>query len=139
VPGEDVTPLQKPGGFDRLALFVDMDSDRAPRDIHWDSNVLLLPGPSPTLVVGPDGRIVKAINVSVNGGVRDIGTLVDPDNDGTFSVDTIINRDDRGQALFRANDTDDANLSTSCRTGRCSRSARPSRGWISPISPIATW
>src|SRR6185503_2518778 len=100
--------LQKPAGFDRLALYVQIDADRAPRDIHWDANVLLLPGPSPTLVVGPDGRIVKAINVTINSGQNAIGTLVDPYNDGNFSVDDIINDDDRGQALFRANDTGDA-------------------------------
>ena len=33
-----------------------------------------------------------------------IGSFVDPDNDGSFSVDDIINDNDRGQALFRAND-----------------------------------
>ncbi|MBK8017635.1 MAG: right-handed parallel beta-helix repeat-containing protein [Betaproteobacteria bacterium] len=104
VPPADVTPLQQPAGFDRLALFVEIDAEDGTRDIDWDSNVVLLSGPSPNLIVGPDGRIVKAINVSVAGVGSAIGSFVDPDANGNFFVDPIINDNDRGQALFRAND-----------------------------------
>ena len=62
-----MTPLQQPPGFDRLALFGDLDAEDGTRDIAWDSNVILLPGPNPTLIVGTDGRIVTAINAGVVG------------------------------------------------------------------------
>jgi hypothetical protein len=120
VPPVDVTPLQQPGGFDRLALFVEIDAEdpfddhaeHPSREIHWDADVLLLAGPSPTLIVGPDGRIVKAVNVSVTGVGSAIGAFVDPDGNGRFAVADIINDNDRGQALFRSNDDGNSNLVT---------------------------
>jgi parallel beta-helix repeat protein len=112
VPPEDETPLEQPAGFDRLALFAEIDAHDGSRDIAWDADVILLPGPNPTLVVGPDGRIIKAINVAVVGVGSAIGSFVDPDNNGSFTVDNIINDNDRGQALFRSNDTGDSNIVT---------------------------
>ena len=112
VPAIDVTPLQQPGGFDRLALFVEIDAEEGTREMNWDADVLLLPGPNPTLIVGPDGRIQKAINVSVAGVGSAIGAFVDPDNNGEFVVQSIINDNDRGQALFRSNDSGDSNIVT---------------------------
>jgi hypothetical protein len=117
VPAIDVTPLQQPSGFDRLALFVDLDAEDGTRDIAWDSNVILLPGPNPTLIVGPDGRIVKAINAGVVGVGSGIGSYVDPDNDGSFRVQDIINDNDRGQALFRSNDEANPDLFTALPNG----------------------
>jgi len=117
VPAIDVTPLQQPPGFDRLALFVEIDAEDGTRDIAWDSNVILLPGPNPTLIVGPDGRIVKAINAGVVGVGSNIGSYVDPDNDGSFRVVDIINDNDRGQALFRADDEANPDLATALPNG----------------------
>ena len=57
VPTVDETPLEQPSGFDRLALFVQLESPDQTRRIDWDSDVLLLSGPSPNLIVGADGRI----------------------------------------------------------------------------------
>ncbi|WP_457423984.1 right-handed parallel beta-helix repeat-containing protein [Roseateles sp. P5_E7] len=112
VPAIDVTPLQQPGGFDRLALFVEIDAEEGTRDMDWDANVVLLPGPNPTLIVGPDGRIQKAINASVLGVGSAIGSFVDPDNNGSFVVADIINDNDRGQALFRADNEGNADITT---------------------------
>jgi hypothetical protein len=124
VPAADVTPLLQPAGFDRLALFVEIDTDvnpaalgRPTRDIDWDSNVVLLSGPSPNLIVGPDGRIVKAINVSVQGVGSGIGSFVDPDGDGGFFVNNIINENDRGQALFRSENTGTSTIETALANG----------------------
>ena len=47
----DETPLETPAGFDRLALFAEIDSPGTSAEIDWDSDVLLLAGPSPILVV----------------------------------------------------------------------------------------
>src|SRR5262249_5792862 len=103
VPPDDVTPLAHPGGFNppsigSLALFVEAHNDGGGRNIDWDATVVLLSGPSPDLLINAAGQIVKAINVTVNGGQKAIGTNVNR-GDGTFSVDDITN-DDRGQALF---------------------------------------
>src|SRR5690606_3545603 len=52
-------------------------------------------GPSPDLLVNAAGEIVRAINISVNGG-QTSGPVI-----GDISVDQILNVD-RGQALFLA-------------------------------------
>ena len=67
VPAIDVTPLEQPAGFDRLALYARSTRTTARATSTGIPTCCCCAGPSPTLVVGPDGRIVKAINVSVVG------------------------------------------------------------------------
>src|SRR5262249_19999274 len=35
--------------------------------IQWNADVTVYSGPAPELVIGPDGRVVRAVNVTVNG------------------------------------------------------------------------
>src|SRR5205085_11406842 len=58
-----------------------------------------LSGPIPSLEANGAGNVVRAINVTINGGQNAVGSAVDPDNDGSFSVDDIVN-DDPGEVLF---------------------------------------
>ena len=97
VPAEDETPLQNPGGFSHLALFAAADSPSGTKEIHWESDLLLLSGPIPRLQVNSAGHIVRAINVTINGGQNAVGS----DAGSNFSVDDIVN-DDPGQVLFKA-------------------------------------
>ena len=90
----DVTDL---GALPSLALLAEISSPDGTRSIDWNANVVLLAGPAPTLVVNPDGQVVKAINVTVDG-----GNGVGYNTGATFTVDDIIN-DDRGQAMFKSN------------------------------------
>jgi hypothetical protein len=108
-PAADVTPLQKPAGYPLLALYVDASSPGGERRIDWDSDVILLSGPSPDLLIDPTGQIVKAVNVSVNGGQKS-GRV-----SGVVSVDPIINNQ-RGQALFQS-DRDNSVVATSLPKG----------------------
>jgi hypothetical protein len=111
VPASYVTPLQKPSGYPLLALYVDASSTTGgDRRIDWDSNVIILSGPSPDLLIDANGNIVRAINVSVNGGQK-TGTV-----SGPITVDPIINND-RGQALFQADHSGSSVVSTSLPTG----------------------
>ncbi len=43
------------------------DGDNFARAIHWNSDVVANAGASPSLVVGSDGRVISAVNVTVNG------------------------------------------------------------------------
>ena len=43
------------------------DSDTPSRAVHWNSDVVANSGPSPYLVIGPDGRVVTAVNITANG------------------------------------------------------------------------
>ena len=74
MPASYVTPLQQPSGYPLLALYVDADVDAsyssATRLVQWNSNVIILSGPSPDLLIDANGNIVRAINVSVNGGQK---------------------------------------------------------------------
>ena len=67
------TPLYTGTGKTALVLFVqgetlggtpDSGSSRA---VHWNSDVVVNSGPSPYLLIGPDGRVVSAVNITVNG------------------------------------------------------------------------
>ena len=107
VPAADVTPLATPttGGISNLALFVDVNGqtdDVGPDDdqrITWEADAEILSGPSPELEINEAGEIVKAINISVDGGQRS-GFVTD-----RFTVDDVIN-DDPGEVLFRTNQED---------------------------------
>ena len=94
------TRLQKPAGFDDLALYVKADGPEDTRIITWDSDVVILGRANPELIVNSGGTIDKAVNVTVNGGHS--SGYADPDHDNTFSVDDIANHG--GQALFKATD-----------------------------------
>jgi len=87
------------GSLPSLALLAEIFSPDGTRTIEWNANVILLSGPTPTLVVNPDGKVVTAVNVKVDG-----GNGVGYDTGSTFTVDDIIN-DDRGQAMFKSNGT----------------------------------
>jgi hypothetical protein len=90
VPAQDETPLQKPAGFNTLALFAAIDSPGS-QNIHWKANVVILSGPSPTLVVNEAGKIEKAINASIAGVGSAIDSPVDPGSTGSFTVSPIMN------------------------------------------------
>lgn len=90
----DTTDL---GALPSLALLSEINSPRGGMVTTWNADVVLQSGPSPTLVVNSAGKVVKAINVTVDGGHGvDYQT-----NAGSFNVDDIIN-DDRGQAMFKS-------------------------------------
>jgi len=114
VPASYVTPLQQPSGYPLLALYVYADVDSAyasaGRLVEWDSNVIILSGPSPDLLIDANGNIVRAINVSVNGGQK-TGTV-----EGGVSVDPITNND-RGQVLFQSDNSGSSVVATSLSTG----------------------
>ncbi|MGH3304328.1 MAG: hypothetical protein ACRDOK_22150 [Streptosporangiaceae bacterium] len=59
------------------------------RYIHWNSDVVVNSGPAPYLVIGSDGTVTTAVNVTVNG-VRDPppGTL---GGTGPIEVDDLVN------------------------------------------------
>ena len=111
-PGQAETRLVKPGelgvpsDLDHLALFVEAQersssSEHESHTINWDADVVILAGPSPELLVGADGRIVRAINVGVNGGFIPVpGSMVV----GDVNVDDLIN-DDPGDVVMRATGT----------------------------------
>src|SRR5262249_52105327 len=84
----------------------DQDHDRL---IDWSANVVILDGPSPTLVVGADGAIQTAINVSVNGPNHAHGdhTITNSavNSNGHVNVDDITNMDP-GDIQFTTNSTD---------------------------------
>ena len=69
------------------------------QEILFDSDVVLLPGPQPELVIDASREVVTARNVTVNGGFGE-GYIV-PGND--VFVDDIINNDP-GRANFETND-----------------------------------
>ena len=110
VPAIDETPLEKPAGFAHLALFSDVDttSNSSPglstgtREIDWNANLVVLAGPIPRLHISNAGKIVRAINVTVNDGQNIVDSDVDADNNGAFKVDDIDNADP-GEVLFAAN------------------------------------
>ena len=81
-----------------LALLSEINSPRGGIVTTWNADVVLQSGPSPTLVVNSAGTVVKAINVTVDGG-NGVGYNTGV---GSFSVDDIVN-DDRGQAMFKSN------------------------------------
>ena len=37
------------------------------RKIHWNSDVVIYAGPSPLLIIGPDGKVLTAVNIAANG------------------------------------------------------------------------
>ena len=98
-PGQQGTP----GDLTHLALLIealsrnDIDANAQNRTVNWDADVVILAGPSPELLVGSDGRIVRAINVGVNGQFIPVpGTLVT----GDINVDDLIN-DDPGDVVMQ--------------------------------------
>ena len=72
--------------------------------------MIILSGPNPNLLIDANGNIVRAINVSVNGGQKS-GTV-----SGTVSVDPITNND-RGQVLLQADNSGNSVVETSLPTG----------------------
>jgi hypothetical protein len=115
VPASYVTPLQQPAGYPLLALYVDASDGSHPAStptrIGWDSNLVLLSGPSPDLMIDASGQIVRAINVSVNGGQRS-GQV-----SGPITVDPIANNG-RGQALFQSSEQNGGSvIATSLASG----------------------
>ncbi|MCO6457026.1 MAG: hypothetical protein J5I93_17150, partial [Pirellulaceae bacterium] len=71
----------------------------AARRILWQGNVVLLAGPSPDLLVDANGRVVRAENVTVNGG-QGQGAVITA---AVISVDPILNDDDAGSVRFATN------------------------------------
>ena len=72
--------------------------------------MVILSGPNPDLLIDSGGKIVRAINVSVNGGQRS-GQV-----SGDIVVDP-INNNDRGQALFQSDSSGGTTIATSLPTG----------------------
>ena len=110
VPEVDATPLAQPPGFGHLALYATAATSTAnsntslqegTREIDWNADLVVLAGPIPRLHVSSAGTITRAIGVTVNGGQNAVGSDVDPDDDGSFSVDDVLN-DDPGEVLFSA-------------------------------------
>ena len=65
------TPLDTSHGDKYLALYIQAEqtggADTTNRNIVWKSDVVISAGPSPLLIVGPDGHVVTAVNITVNG------------------------------------------------------------------------
>src|SRR5262249_4465138 len=66
------TPLDTSTGDTALALYVQAeqnsaDADHRNRTIHWNSDVVISSGPSPLLIIGPDGQVVTSVNITANG------------------------------------------------------------------------
>ena len=78
--------------------------------VEWNSNVIILSGPNPDLFIDANGNIVRAINVSVNGGQK-TGQVFNH-----ISVDPIINNN-RGQVLFQADNSGNSTIATSLSKG----------------------
>jgi hypothetical protein len=112
----DLVPIPGNPTLSHLALFSEAtdqsnsaDDVSNDRHIDWNSNVVILDGPSPTLVVDANGNIQTAINVSVNGpnhtgGNSTAGTSAVNAN-GDVNVDDITNKDP-GDIQFTTNSTD---------------------------------
>ncbi len=121
----------------------DVGDDRRAADIRWDADVIALAGieGTPELVVDANGNVVRAKNVKINGGgsVPTAGTPVDPDNDGKYSINDIINNN-FGDVLFRWTTPSRTRRRRSpappTTSGRCSTSATPSSA--SPSSTTRT-
>jgi hypothetical protein len=69
------------------------------RSIVWDADVVIHSGPSPELLVSADGTLVKAVNVTVDGGLGEGGRV-----SGPFRVDPIVNKI-HGTARFDASES----------------------------------
>ena len=79
----------------------DEDGDfNAGRDIVYDGDLVLLIRPDPVLFIDEDGRVIEAVNITVNGGQ---GKGYDVTSDGFVSVDDIGNLKAAGTALIQAN------------------------------------
>ena len=75
------------------------------RNIEWDADVVSAAGPNPELIVDTDGRVVRAINITVNGmDTPAKGTLLA----GSVSVGPIYNDGDGGDVIFEAKATNTA-------------------------------
>ena len=80
-----------------LALFVqaestnDIDGGGGTHAIDWNSDVIIYNGPSPLLIVGPDGHVAEAINISVDGTANPDTTF--NTSPGPINVDNIVNHD----------------------------------------------
>ena len=88
-------------GYRGLGLISDAERDydwNSARDITFDSDVVLLPGANPELVIDSTGTVVVARNVTVDGG-HGVGYVI-PGNE--VYVDDILNNDP-GRA-FETND-----------------------------------
>ncbi len=111
IPASYVTPLRQPGGQPNLALYVDVSSpDGGERFVTWNSNAVILSGPDPDLQIDSSGNIVRAINVSVDGGQK-TGKV-----QGTVVVDPIVN-EDPGQVLLQADNAAGTAIETTLATG----------------------
>ena len=74
------TPLDTSTGDTHLALYVqaeqsniDNNGNSGPtrnRKIHWNSDVVIYAGPSPLLIIGPDGKVLTSVNITANGVVN---------------------------------------------------------------------
>ena len=68
------TPLDTSTGDPALALYVQAEqtgsADTRHRAIHWNSDVVINSGPSPLLIIGPDGKVVTSVNITANGVVN---------------------------------------------------------------------
>ncbi|MCK4660888.1 MAG: FG-GAP repeat protein, partial [Phycisphaerae bacterium] len=67
----------------------------------FDADLILLNRPSPELLIDQDGRVIEAVNITVNNGLGQ--DLVNPLIGTTVSVDDISNAADPASATFSAN------------------------------------
>jgi hypothetical protein len=121
------TPLVTLPGFAQLALFVEaaanntvqnsdnslhkadryFDSNQASfpaptRTTTWDSDVVISAGASPDLLVGPDGRIIRATNVTVNGVANPVAGTNAINAQGNIVVGDIFSNAGPGDVVFEA-------------------------------------
>ena len=118
-PGAELTVSPRPDGSGlvnragfNLALFGETVqsgnsniNNSNTRTITWDSDVVVLAGPQPELIVGPDGKVVRASNITVNGiDTPAVGTdlLSVAGYGGNIVVADIYNDDDNGDVVFEA-------------------------------------
>ena len=85
-----------PSESDPQALYVEANGNQSSgggsetHDIAWSTDVIIYQGASPWLVVDASGDIVKAVNVTVNGGNGAVGSSAV--SGGAISVDPIANQ-----------------------------------------------
>ena len=78
---------RKPATFDHLAAYANTAGPSGTKEIDWKTNVVVLSGPIPRLQVNIAGNIVRAINVTINGGQNAVGSPAAVG--GVISVDNI--------------------------------------------------
>src|SRR5262249_2500182 len=119
----EATTLVTRPGFERLALFVEAahngtkDENDKTRNINWDSDVVISAGPSPELVVRPDGQVIRPNNTTVNRtnnpapGTQRTGLNGHQD----INVADVYNHGDSGQVVMeaKADDSGDGTITQS--------------------------